>query len=189
MKLKRWHLYVVVTLCFCIAFISINRKYDEFYRVNGINNDNRALIEMYLDDEEQEYLIENAIAVNEFIKYIEIPDFNLMNYEFYNALDKTNKYPDLNNLISVGNQLADKLEVSFASRALSYCDILIKNDLVEAYINQENFDFDNIEYYQMLRAIYDETDYTYVSDTNNYLNKMKEIDQLDDNELYDSLSN
>ena len=186
MKLKRWHLYVVVTLCFCIAFISINRKYDEFYRVNGINNDNRALIEMYLDDEEQEYLIENAIAVNEFIKYIEIPDFNLMNYEFYNALDKTNKYPDLNNLISVGNQLADKLEVSFASRALSYCDILIKNDLVEAYINQENFDFDNIEYYQMLRAIYDETDYTYVSDTNNYLNKMKEIDQLDDNELYDS---
>ena len=104
MKLKRWHLYVVVTLCFCIAFISINRKYDEFYRVNGINNDNRALIEMYLDDEEQEYLIENAIAVNEFIKYIEIPDFNLMNYEFYNALDKTNKYPDLNNLISVGNQ-------------------------------------------------------------------------------------
>ncbi len=29
----------------------------------------------------------------------------------------------------------------------------------------------------MLRAIYDETDYTYVSDTNNYLNKMKEIDQ------------
>ena len=73
---------------------------------------------MYLDDEEQEYLIEDAIAVNEFIKYIEIPDFNLMNYKFYNALDKINKYPDLNNLISVGNQLADKLEVSFASRAL-----------------------------------------------------------------------
>ncbi len=60
--------------------------------MNGINNDNRALIEMYLDDEEQEYLIENAIAVNEFIKYIEIPDFNLMNYKFYNALDKINKY-------------------------------------------------------------------------------------------------
>ena len=71
--------------------------------------------------------------------------------------------------LSLIHILADKLEVSFASRALSYCDILIKNDLVEAYINQENFDFDNIEYYQMLRAIYDETDYTYVSDTNNYL--------------------
>ena len=46
MKLKRWHLYLIVTLCFITAFVSINRKYDRFYRVNGINNDNRALIEM-----------------------------------------------------------------------------------------------------------------------------------------------
>lgn len=186
MKLKRWHLYLVVTLCFVVAFVSINRKYDRFYRVNGINNDNRALIEMYLDDKEQEYLIENAIPVNKFIKYIENPDFNLMYYEFYNALDKTSKYVDLNNLISVGNQLANKLEVSFASRALTYCNTLIKNNLVEAYINQDDFDFNNIDFYQMLRSIYDETDYTYISDTNNYLSIMKEHDDLDDKELYNS---
>ena len=82
MKLKRWHLYLIVTLCFTIAFISINRKYDRFYRVNGINNDNRALIEMYLDDEEQDYLVENAIAVDQFIKYIEFPEFkySIMNF-------------------------------------------------------------------------------------------------------------
>lgn len=186
MKLKRWYLYLVVTLCFVVAFVSINRKYDRFYRVNGINNDNRALIEMYLDDEEQEYLIENAIAVNKFIKYIEIPDFNLMYYEFYNALDKTNKYPDLNNLVSVGNQLADKLEVSFAGRALTHCNTLIKNNLVEAYINQDDFDFNNIDFYQTLRIIYDETDYTYISDTNNYLSTMREYDDLDDKELFDN---
>lgn len=186
MKLKRWHLYLVVTLCFVVAFVSINRKYDRFYRVNGINNDNRALIEMYLDDKEQEYLIENAIPVNKFIKYIENPDFNLMYYEFYNALDKTSKYVDLNNLISVGNQLANKLEVSFASRALTYCNTLIKNNLVEAYINQDDFDFSNIDFYQMLRSIYDETDYTYISDTNNYLSIMEEHDDLDDKELYNS---
>ncbi len=64
MKLKRWHLYLIVTLCFVMAFVAINRKYDRFYRVNGINNDNRALIEMYLDDDEQEYLVENAIPVD-----------------------------------------------------------------------------------------------------------------------------
>lgn len=184
MKLKRWHLYLIVTLCFVIAYVSINRKYDRFYRVNGINNDNRALIEMYLDDQEQEYLIENAIAVNKFIKYIEVPDFNLMYYEFYNALDKTNKYPDHVNLISVGNQLANKLEVSFANDALNYCTTLIKNDLVESYINQDSFDFDNIEYYQLLRAVYDENDYTYISDTNNYLTIMMESDGLEDKELY-----
>ncbi len=184
MKLKRWHLYLIVTLCFVMAFVAINRKYDRFYRVNGINNDNRALIEMYLDDDEQEYLVENAIPVDRFIKYIEYPEFKLEYYEFYNALDRTKKYPNYNELINVGNQLVSKLDESFASTALSKCNILIKNDLISAYINQENFDFDNIEYYQLLRSIYDDNDYTYVSDTNTYLEIMKEYDGLEEKKLY-----
>lgn len=184
MKLKRWHLYVIVILCFATAFVSINRKYDRFYRVNGINNDNRALIEMYLDDEEQEYLVENAIAVDRFIKYIEIPEFKLQYYEFYNALDRTNKFSDYHSLVNVGNQLASKLEVSFASSALSRCNTLIKNDLVNAYIDQTEFNFDNIDYYQLLRALYDDGDYTYISDTNIYLAMMKEYDGVEDKDLY-----
>lgn len=187
MKLKRWHLYLIVTLFFTIAFISINRKYDRFYRVNGINNDNRALIEMYLDDEEQDYLVENAIAVDQFIKYIEFPEFKLQYYEFYNALNRTNKYSNYSDLINVGNQLASKLEVSFASNALSRCNTLIKNDLVNAYINQEGFSFDNIDYYQLLRSLYDEGDYTYIADTNTYLSIMKEFDGLEGKKLYDNV--
>ena len=167
-----------------MAFVAINRKYDRFYRVNGINNDNRALIEMYLDDDEQEYLVENAIPVDRFIKYIEYPEFKLEYYEFYNALDRTKKYPNYNELINVGNQLVSKLDESFASTALSKCNILIKNDLISAYINQENFDFDNIEYYQLLRSIYDDNDYTYVSDTNTYLEIMKEYDDLEEKKFY-----
>ena len=49
MKLKSWHLYVLATLCFLFAFTSLNMKYDRFYRVNGIDNDNRSLIEKYLE--------------------------------------------------------------------------------------------------------------------------------------------
>ena len=56
-------------------------------------------------------------------------------YEFYNALDRTKKYPNYNELINVGNQLVSKLDESFASTALSKCNILIKNDLISAYIN------------------------------------------------------
>ena len=183
MKLRKGHLYIIVTLCFVMAFVAINRKYDRFYRVNGINNDNRALIEMYLDDQEQEYLIENAIPVNEFIQYITYPDFNLMYYQFYNVLNKTNKYSSYEELLSIGNQLASKLEVSFGSNALTYCDRLIKNDLVAAYINQENFEFDYINYYQLIRALYDETDYTYINDTNNYITIMLDYDQVDEDDL------
>ena len=47
MKLRRWHLYAYASLCFILAFTTLNLKYDRFYRVNGINNDNRALIEQY----------------------------------------------------------------------------------------------------------------------------------------------
>ena len=134
---------------------------------------------MYLDDEEQDYLVENAIAVDQFIKYIEFPEFKLQYYEFYNALNRTNKYSNYSDLINVGNQLASKLEVSFASNALSRCNTLIKNDLVNAYINQEGFSFDNIDYYQLLRSLYDEGDYTYIADTNTYLSIMKEFDGLE----------
>ena len=70
MKLKSWHLYVLATLCFLFAFTSLNMKYDRFYRVNGIDNDNRSLIEKYLDKEEQDYLIDHGISVDEFIDYI-----------------------------------------------------------------------------------------------------------------------
>lgn len=184
MKLKRVHLYIIAFLCFAITFVAINRKYDRFYRVNGINNDNRALIEMYLDEQEQDYLVENAIAVNKFIKYIEEPDFILQYYEFYNMLDKTKKYANYQELISTGNQLAGKLEVSFASKALANCKILVKNDLVAAYLNQGEFDFDNIRYYQLIRPLYDEFDFTYIQDTNSYLNIINEFDDFNDKELY-----
>lgn len=187
MKLKRWHLYLIVTLCFVLTFVSINRKYDRFYRVNGINNDNRALIEMYLDEEEQDYLVENAIAVNQFIKYIEIPEFKLQYYEFYNAIDKTNKYSNYGDLVNVGNQLASKLEVSFGSKAIARCNTLIKNDLVNAYINQEEFDFNNIDYYQILRSLYDSGDYGYINDTNHYIEIMKEYDGIEEEELYNQM--
>ena len=79
MKLKSWHLYVLATLCFLFAFTSLNMKYDRFYRVNGIDNDNRSLIEKYLDKEEQDYLIDHGISVDEFIDYITY-------WEFVNAL-------------------------------------------------------------------------------------------------------
>ena len=86
MKLKSWHLYVLATLCFLFAFTSLNMKYDRFYRVNGIDNDNRSLIEKYLDKEEQDYLIDHGISVDEFIDYITYDQFHLQYYQYYNEL-------------------------------------------------------------------------------------------------------
>ena len=92
MKLKSWHLYVLATLCFLFAFTSLNMKYDRFYRVNGIDNDNRSLIEKYLDKEEQDYLIDHGISVDEFIDYITYDQFHLQYYQYYNELKEAKKY-------------------------------------------------------------------------------------------------
>lgn len=72
-----------------------------FIEVNGINNDNRALIEQYLDDEEQDYLIDHGIAVDEFIDYITYDQFHLQYFQYYNELKEAKKYASVTDLLNV----------------------------------------------------------------------------------------
>lgn len=174
MKLQRWHLYFIAALCFLLVFTALNFKYDKFYRVNGINNDNRALIEMYLDESEQEYLIENGIAVNEFIDYIEYDEFHLQYYQYYHLLSQAKKYSDIKVLLTDANSIADRLTVEFGNGANERFETLVRYDLEYAYLNSTYFDFGNIRYYQLLRTLYNENDYSYIVLTNTYVNIMDE---------------
>lgn len=182
MKLKSWHLYFIAALCFALAFAALNAKYDKFYRVNGINNDNRALIELYLDEDEQDYLIENGIAVSEFIDYIEYDEFHLQYYQYYNLLRKTKKYNDMRLLLTDANGMAERLTVEFGNDANERFETLIKYNLESAYMNSTYFDFSNIRFYQLLRTLYNEDDYEYVIMTNTYVSLMEE-QNIDD--IYD----
>lgn len=173
MKLKSWHLYVLATLCFLFAFTSLNMKYDRFYRVNGIDNDNRSLIEKYLDKEEQDYLIDHGIAVNEFIDYITYDQFHLQYYQYYNELREAKKYSFLVDLINDVNSVVDRLTVEFGSQTDTYFKTLIKNDLFYAYQKSTYFDFDNVRYYQLLRTLYSDDDYRYIVLTNNYVDTLE----------------
>lgn len=169
MKLRRWHLYAYASLCFILAFTTLNLKYDRFYRVNGINNDNRALIEQYLDDEEQDYLIDHGIAVDEFIDYITYDQFHLQYFQYYNELKEAKKYASVTDLLNDVNSVVDRLTVEFGSKAGNYFRTLIKNDLFYAYQKSTYFDFDNVRYYQLLRTLYNDDDYSYIVLTNNYV--------------------
>lgn len=173
MKLKSWHLYVLATLCFLFAFTSLNMKYDRFYRVNGIDNDNRSLIEKYLDKEEQDYLIDHGISVDEFIDYITYDQFHLQYYQYYNELKEAKKYDSLENLINDVNSVVDRLTVEFGTQTDTYFKTLIKNDLFYAYQKSTYFDFDNVRYYQLLRTLYSDDDYSYIILTNNYVNTLE----------------
>ena len=173
MVVKKIHLYALSILLFIACFVALNKKYDPFYRVNGINNDNRALIEKYLDSKQQAYLIDNAIAVNLFIKYIEVPGFRLENYQFYNLLDKARLFPDVASLITNTNAIAIRLSIAFGDKAYQYCESLVSDNLVLAYLEKASFTFQNSNYYQIVRALYDNDDYQYIDHANTYALKLQ----------------
>lgn len=189
MKLKRWHLYLIVSIAFVCVFGAINYKYDRFYRVNGINNDNRALIEQYLDESEQTYLIDNAIPVSRFIDYIEYPNFKLYNYEYYNLVGKTDRYSG-DDLVNVTNDIVQKLTIQYGNSINPFLNSIISNDMIAIYQKEyELFNFDNIEYYQLIRALYYNSDYTFINNTNNYINRLSGYQIVSDDDVYETIRN
>lgn len=169
MKLKTWHLFLVIIILFGCSFYVVNLHFDKFYRVNGVNNDNRALIEKYLSDDEQEYLIDNQVSLDLFIDYIEYDDFQLVNYQYYNLLKGTNRYNKIEDILETGNSLSTRLAYLYHQQAYDQAKILVHNALEEAFLNTENFNFDYIDVYVSVKTLYQEHDYSFVQDSEQYI--------------------
>ncbi len=175
MKLRKWHLFFIACTVFVIVFFVVNGKYDPFYRVKGIDSDNRALIETYLDEYEQEYLIQNVIAMDAFVEFIDIPEFYLPYYQYYNKIDDAKIYNTKEELVVQTNLLVNKLTSNNSDLSMDYCEELIHNDLVEAYLEKDNFNMQYISYYQIVRTIYDEEEFRYIDATNQYVYQLEQI--------------
>lgn len=174
MKLKTWHLFAVIIMLFVCSFIVINQKFDKFYRVNGINNDNRVLLETYLDEDEQTYLVDNQIHIDLFIEYIKSDDFHLINYQYYNALKETKRYQKKSDILNVGNSLSTRLTYLYNGEAFQYAQKLIDSDLEKAFLNDVTFQFQYIDFYKNMKRLYRENDYTFIQDTSHYVDVLKE---------------
>ncbi len=175
MKLKTWHLFAVIIILFICSFYIINQKFDKFYRVNGINNDNRVLIEKYLDEDEQMFLIDNQINISLFIDYIEEDFFYLQNYQYYNQLANSNRYQKKKDIIDIGNSLSTRLSYLFSDKAISYAKELIDNQLELAFLNESHFQFEYIHLYKHMKELYGSKDYSYISDTHQYIQRLNEL--------------
>lgn len=152
--IKKWHLFAIVTLLFIATFVIINQKYDRFYRVEGINNDNRALIERYLDDKEQDYLVEQRIPVSEFIDFIKVDNFELRNYEYYNILSDSKRYTSHKKIVHYGNLLSDKIKKDYPTKQLDHAKTIVDYRLERSYLQSDQFNIDHIEYYEVLSSVY-----------------------------------
>lgn len=189
MKMKRWMLYAVATVCFIGCFIGLNTKYDPFYRVNGINNENRVLIELYLDEQEQEYLIDSAISMDLFVQYMHYDDFYLPNYSYYIKLDKANIIKNEEEMIIAANTIIDRLDALNEKTVSTTFDSLVSNNLILAFLESEEFNPNNIMYYQIVRSLYDDLNYDYIEDTNGYLSMLDIYDYALTQELLDDTLN
>ena len=188
MKLKTWYLFLVIIILFGCSFYIVNLKFDKFYRVNGINNDNRVLIEKYLDEKEQSYLIDNQISIDLFIDYIEYNDFHLENYQYYNALKATNRYRQIENILETGNSLATRLGYLFNNQSFQKAKLLIDRDLELAFLNEENFNFDYIDIYSTLAPLYAQKDYSYIQDGAEYVLRLNQMGIQTIDDLHDTMN-
>ena len=183
MKLKTGYLFVFIILLFGCSFYVVNLKFDKFYRVNGINNDNRVLLEKYLDDEEQTYLIDNQISIDLFIDYLKEDQFILQNYQYYNALKETGRYKNNKDILDVGNSLATRLDYLYKDHAHEQAKQLINLNLESAFLSSEDFHFDYISLYSTLKNLYAKNDYTFIDDTELYVEKFYDLGITDLNDI------
>lgn len=171
MENKRKYLFITIIALFIVSFYTINLRFDPFYRVNGINNDNRMIIEKYLSKDEQKYLVENRIPLYHFMKFIKYDKFYLPYYQYYELLEKTGRYNDNKSILQTGNKLAKKLIDTYKDNAYDQAKKIVEHDLESGYLYNQNFDFDKLEIYYEMRPLYE--DYSYVDDTEYYIELLK----------------
>lgn len=179
MKLKTGYLFAFIILLFGCSFYVVNLKFDKFYRVNGINNDNRVLLEKYLDEDEQTYLIDNQISIDLFIDYLKEDQFILQNYQYYNALKETGRYKNNQEILDVGNSLAIRLDYLYNDHAYEQAKRLIDLSLESAFLSSEAFDFDYIPLYSCLKNLYPKNDYSFIDDTELYIERFHYLGMMD----------
>ena len=163
MKKKKYYIVIVVAVFFVVNLIILNTKYDRFYRINGINNENRILIERYLSPEDQNYLIDNYYSVDQFIHLLTTPGFNIRFLEYYEFVEQAAIFSDYNNLITQTNMAVNKLslESQFIENKLR---LLVLENVIVGFNESSRFDFDKISLYQILKEIYPSNDGSYVDD-------------------------
>lgn len=175
MKLKHYHIFLFAGICFLITFIGINNKYDPFYRVAGIDNESRILIETYMDESQQNYMVENNVGVNEFIRFITYPGFQIQNYEYYNQVEKSGVYSSMQEIVTQTNEIVNRLKADVPWSVGENLTALIDSKMLLDYVHNVNFNLKHISIYKKLKPFYavDDTSYlALVEDNLESLNKL-----------------
>ena len=161
-KIKRSHLYIFMVVLFAATFAGLNLKYDRYYRVPGITNEYRSLIDEYLSSDEKKLLIKNCIPVNSFAAYLQQPHFRLANYEYYNQITDYSSYGSMDRMLCVVNEIVETLgNQKYEQEEIQQIfSSITSGDILEDYIQNEGiFNYNYMDIYIEARKYTDDEDY------------------------------
>ncbi|MDR1781564.1 MAG: D-alanyl-D-alanine carboxypeptidase family protein [Bacilli bacterium] len=147
MKLRRRYVLLYLLVLSILALFVVFQSYDKFARNPSINNINKKVILRYLDEDEQQFLVDNNLNVKVFYQYIKVKNFKLQNYQYYNLVKKY--FPSLKNsdLVNKTNTL---VEEEYTLNGLKYIfenKVYSINQLIALAKYSNDADGTNIEYY------------------------------------------
>ena len=186
MDKKKVALYLVVVIVFGLSFTILNKKYDRFYRINGINNENRSLIEEHLSKEEQVYLVENSFPMDRFLKYLQYDIFSLFNLEYYESMEQNKEFENTYDLIFYTNEIINKLESQNQNVKVMFTR-LITDEFHNEYLHHPDFNIDHIQYYEMVKKAHGNISYIEFTQMESVLKKMSDLEEFKDVSTKDAL--
>lgn len=83
---------LLIVICFSITsvcFYQMNQSYDPLARYPYVTDENRDIILKYLDSDDIDYLITQQIKPDDFLDFIDQPDFNIHNTLYYSVAKET----------------------------------------------------------------------------------------------------
>ena len=102
LHIKRALVVLCVLLIFGLSFYRMNQHFNRLSRYPYDDQEARALIDKYMNDEEIEYIIEYSIEPAYFLDYIRAQDFNIYHVEYYRRLENVKWYNN-NHLAAVAD--------------------------------------------------------------------------------------
>ena len=182
MKKQKIILYLVALVCFMVCFIVLNRKYDSFYRISGINNETRQLIINNLTEEEQEYLIENSFPTKRFLRFLTHPDFHLHDLEYYEKIEKQTEL-SIDGVVEYTNSLLEKIRSEEIRNVDSIFQKLTDTSLADLYLVSEDFDLELLDLYHHFTTLNQGIDLYAVNQINALATAMS-LEGMDEKEKY-----
>lgn len=148
MRKKKLILYMLVFAFFLSCLIILNNKYDRFYRIHGMTNEIRSKIERYLDQDEQDYLIQNAFPVESFLRFIELRDFRLYDLDYYHQVEKHfHSKEDPAWTVAYTDQVLTKIRDHSTSHVDRVFSTLMEHDLCDIFLSSASFNIDAMDLY------------------------------------------